>query len=147
MAKYTKQQMINALTETKGQITLAARRLGCSYNTIRSYMEKYPEIAETLTEESEKMGDAVELALYDEAVNKRNVAALIFLAKTKFKHRGYVERTEHTGADGKPIQTQQTNVNIAAESAHDASNILKQLAELGAIPPDTSATDNHAETE
>lgn len=57
------------------------------------------------------------------------------------------QRTEHTGADGKPIQTQQTNVNIAAESAHDASNILKQLAELGAIPSATSTGDNDSETQ
>lgn len=40
-----------------------------------------------------------------------------------------------------------TNINIPAEDAHEASNILNQLAELGAIPPTTSATDNDTETE
>ncbi len=63
-------------------------------------MDRYPEVAEAQKLEYEKMGDAVELALYDEAVNQRNTAALIFLAKTKYKNRGYTERTEVTGGDG-----------------------------------------------
>lgn len=57
------------------------------------------------------------------------------------------QRTELANADGKPFQTQQTNVNIAAESAHDASNILKQLAELGAIPSPTGDSGHNTETE
>lgn len=97
MARYTKSQMAEALRATKGQLTLAARHAGCSYNTMRSWVEKHDDLQAIMQEETDKMGDAVELALYDEAVNKRNTAALIFLAKTKFKHRGYVERTEHTG--------------------------------------------------
>ena len=92
MAKYTAEQMIQALRETKGQITLAARRVGCAYNTMRRYVDEYPSVKAVLEEENAVMGDAVELALYDEAVNKRNTAALIFLAKTKFKERGYTER-------------------------------------------------------
>lgn len=56
---------------------------------------------------------------------------------------GRKQKTEVSGA----IQTQQTNVNIQAENAHDASNILKQLADLGAIPPEPSASDNNAAPE
>lgn len=100
MAKYTKQQVADALIATKGQITLASRKLGCAYNTMRAMIDKYPELRQIMVEQHESMGDAVELALYDEAVNKRNTAALIFLAKTKFKERGYVERIESTGANG-----------------------------------------------
>ena len=98
--KYTAQQMIDAIRATKGQLTLAARHLGCAYNTVRRYVDNYPTVAEALAEETEKMGDAVELALYDEAVNKRNVTALIFLAKTKFRTRGYVERVDHDVTSG-----------------------------------------------
>jgi len=111
MAKYTKQQMADALRHTKGQITLAARHLGCAYNTMRAYIDKYPELDDIMKEETAKMGDEVENALYDEAVNKRNTAALIFLAKTKFKHRGYIERQEVTGADGKANKLEITYVN------------------------------------
>ena len=115
MAKYTAEQMIQALRETKGQITLAARRVGCAYNTMRRYVDEYPSVKAVLEEENAVMGDAVELALYDEAVNKRNTAALIFLAKTKFKERGYTERHDIGLALSPEVQAmaQQLGINKA----------------------------------
>lgn len=103
MPTYKKQQFIDAALATKGRRTLAARHIGCSYNTVMAYIEKYPDVAEAFDIENEKMGDAVDLALYDEAINKRNIQALIFLAKTLYKDRGYSERTEVTGKDGGAI--------------------------------------------
>lgn len=102
--KFTAEQVADALTETRGMKTLAAKRLGCSYNTVQRYIDKYATVRDALEKAHESLGDQVELALFDEAVNKRNTAALIFLAKTKFKARGYVERMETTGKDGGPIQ-------------------------------------------
>ena len=112
--KYTAQQMIDALKETRGMITLAAKRLGCAPNTVRRYVEKYVTVAEAKHEAHENLGDQVELTLVSEALGERdksgryvrtpNTAALIFLAKTKFKDRGYVERQEYAGAkDAEPI--------------------------------------------
>lgn len=92
--QYTAAQMIDALTATRGMITFAARKLGCAPNTIRRYIKEYPTVEAALNELREQEGDAIELALYDEGVNKRNSAVLMFLAKTKHKGRGYVERTE-----------------------------------------------------
>jgi hypothetical protein len=54
---------------------------------------------------------------------------------------------EHTGKDGAPIETRNTTVVVNAENAHDAGNILKQLAILGAIPPEPSASDNNTAPE
>jgi len=102
--KYTAEQMIAALQATKGMVSLAARHLGCSLNTVQSYINEYPTVKAAREQERDKMGDAVELALYDEAVNKRNITALIFMAKTLFKDRGYVERQEVTGKDGGAIE-------------------------------------------
>ena len=90
--KYKQEQVIEAIQATKGQLTLTARHLGCSYETVVRYVNRYSKVKASLAVERNKMGDAVELALYDEAVNQRNIAALIFLAKTKFKERGYTER-------------------------------------------------------
>jgi len=108
--KYTAQEMINALTETRGMITLAAKRLGCAPNTVRRYVENYVTVAEAKYEAHENLGDQVELTLVSEALGERdangkytrapNTASLIFLAKTKYKDRGYVERQEFTGKDG-----------------------------------------------
>lgn len=104
--KFTAEQVADALTETRGMKTLAAKRLGCAYNTIQRYIDKYASVRDALDRAHESLGDQVELALFDEAVNKRNTAALIFLAKTKFKARGYVERSEVTGAAGGAIRVE-----------------------------------------
>lgn len=113
--KFTAEQVANALTETRGMITLAAKRLGCSSNTIRRYIRLYATVAEAQRDAHEALGDQVELTLVSMALGERdpktggfvrepNIAALIFLAKTQFKERGYVERQEMTGAGGGPVE-------------------------------------------
>lgn len=103
--KFSAQQMIDALISTRGMITLAAKKLGCVPNTVRRYIREYPTVAVAQSEAREQLGDAVESTLANMALGKLqkdgkkyerepNIAALIFMAKTKFKDRGYVERTE-----------------------------------------------------
>lgn len=92
--KYTATQMIEAIRATKGMLTKTAEYLGCSYNTVKKYINEKPTVKEAYEEEYYALGDAVELALYDEAINNRDITALIFLAKTKFRDRGFVERRE-----------------------------------------------------
>lgn len=144
--KYTATQVIDAIDKSQGIIKHAARLLNCSRRTIHNYIERYPSVADAYEDTNEGMIDYVESKLIEQ-ISVGNTTAIIFYLKTKAKHRGYAERTEVTGADGKPIQTQQTNVNLQAESAHDANNILKQLAELGAIPSEPGTSDNHTTTE
>jgi hypothetical protein len=92
--KFTAQQMIDALKKSHGMITFAADLLHCSQNTVRRYIDTYPTVAAAMEEFERHDGDAVELALIDEAINKRNATVLMFLARTKFKDRGYVERLD-----------------------------------------------------
>ncbi len=89
--RYTVQQVANALRETKGMLTKTAEKLGCEYLTVRHYLARYPELEEVRKEAHNRMGDEVELALYNLAVKDLNPTALIFLAKTKFRNRGYTE--------------------------------------------------------
>ena len=116
--QYTAQQMIDALTATRGMKTLAAKRLGCAYNTVVRYIEKYATVKQAYAEAHEGLGDAVETTLISQALGERdkngegyvrdpNITALIFLAKTRFKERGYVERGELSGPGGGPIKTQE----------------------------------------
>ena len=42
--KYTQQQIIEALRETKGMVYLAAKRLGCEAQTIYNYRDRYPAV-------------------------------------------------------------------------------------------------------
>jgi transcriptional regulator of acetoin/glycerol metabolism len=51
--KYTQEQMIKALEESKGLIAPAARALGCSRDTIRSYLEEYTAVAQAKLDQRE----------------------------------------------------------------------------------------------
>ena len=96
--KYTRQQIIDALAESMGMISPAARTLGCSRNTITTYMKEYPEIAEAISDANEEVNDVAELKLYD-AIKRGEAWAICFRLKTRAKNRGYIEKAEveHAG--------------------------------------------------
>ena len=101
--KYTRQQVIDALAESMGMISPAARTLGCSRNTITTYMKEYPEIAEAIEDANEEVNDIAELKLLD-AIKRGEAWAIRFRLKTKAKNRGYVEKAELTGTNGAPVK-------------------------------------------
>lgn len=96
--KYTPEQVIRAIEDTKGLVTLAARRLNCHPNTIRNYAKRYKSVERALIEERERMTDVAELALYNK-IQEGEGWAVCFYLKTQGKARGYVERQEieHSG--------------------------------------------------
>lgn len=153
--KYSAKQMADAIYKSKGMLTIAARQLGCSYNTVRSYIDRYATVKEAYDEASEVTGDEIELTLLNKALGKRDdkgnwtqlpdTTALIFLAKTKLKHRGYVERNEVTGADGGAVRS--VSVTVPAHSVNDANEILQELEKLGVLPDGTGTAINNASTE
>lgn len=115
--KFSVDDMITAIKANSGMITHVADSMGCSYNTVRNYMKKYPTVAQAMTDAKTRMADRIETTLYSIAVGKPakggngweqepNVTALIFLAKTHpaMRERGYAERQEITGADGGALE-------------------------------------------
>jgi hypothetical protein len=101
--KYTQEQMIKALEESRGLIAPAARKLGCSRDTIRSYLAEYEDIAQAMKDQTEAVTDMAEHALY-QAILDREAWAVCFYLKCKGKERGYVERAELTGNNGGPVK-------------------------------------------
>jgi DNA-binding transcriptional MerR regulator len=101
--KYTPEQMIKALEESKGLIAPAARALGCSRDTIRSYLEEYAEVAQAIKDQREAVTDMAEHALY-QAILDREAWAVCFYLKCIGKNRGYVERAEVSGPGGRPVE-------------------------------------------
>jgi|OM-RGC.v1.025420069 hypothetical protein len=111
--QYTAEQMITAIREANGMLTVAARRVGCTYNTIRRYVDNYPTVKQALDDTKQNLGDRIESTLLSQALGIRdsntgeytqepNVTALIFLVKTHpvMRARGYTERVqqEHMGS-------------------------------------------------
>ena len=100
--KYTTAQMIEALREKHGNLSAAARFLGCSRNTISRYINTYSTVQAVADEERETLIDFAENQLFKQ-VQDGNITAIIFTLKTIGKSRGYVERQEVTGKDGGAI--------------------------------------------
>lgn len=128
--KFTITQMCTALRETKGMVTLAATRLGCDYNTVIAYINKHDACRQARDEAREQMGDAAELKLYSKAVQDGDTTALIFLLKTQFKKRGYVERSEQVtyNVDAELLKRTIDRIEQAGMSASDVfNNILAEI--------------------
>ena len=100
--KFTAEQMIGAILKAEGNLAEAARSLQCSRTTLYNYMNRYVTIKQAYEDINESTIDWVQDKLLDQC-RRGNITALIFYLKTKGKHRGYVERQEHTGADGGAI--------------------------------------------
>lgn len=97
--RYTAEEVATAIRESRGLITYAAKRLGCSRNTVYNYIERYASVAEAQDDARNELLDTAELQLARQ-INEGNITAIIFTLKTIGKHRGFIERHEHTGAEG-----------------------------------------------
>lgn len=100
--KYKPEVIVEALNQSNGLISLAARRIGCDRMTIYNYRDRFPEVAQAITDQREQMTDVAELSLFNQVKNGEAWAVCFYL-KTQGKNRGYVERQEFTGKDGKAI--------------------------------------------
>ena len=96
-----------ALEKALGIVSQAARQAGIERTTPYRWMKEDEEFKDRVEEIQNVVGDFAETKLY-ELVNDGNPSAVIFLCKTKFKNRGYVERQEITGVDG-------SNLDISIE--------------------------------
>jgi hypothetical protein len=91
--KFTAEQMIDAITKSKGVLSTAAAYLKCSRQTIYNYAERHTTVKEAIREQQEVTGDYVEGQLM-KLIDELNPAAIIFYCKTRLKQRGYIERQE-----------------------------------------------------
>ena len=109
----TAARIIAAISESNGLLTLAAKKAGIGYSTVWRYTQDFSTVKQAVTEAKERMLDFAEGKLYEKIKSGDN-AAIIFFLKTQGKKRGYVERSEVTGEDGKPMETR---VTVVSENA------------------------------
>jgi len=72
---------------------LAARRLGCSHDTIARYIQRYPQVRTVAEAARGVLVDTAELKLW-EATERGEQWAVVLVLKTLGKDRGYTERQE-----------------------------------------------------
>ena len=100
--QYTSEQIAQALRDTNGLVSLAAKRLGCAPNTIYYRAKAVKSVKQAMDDCRGELVDFAELALRSSVIDKEPWAVSLVL-KTLGKDRGYVERQEVTGADNGPV--------------------------------------------
>lgn len=103
--RYQPAQVIKALHDTKGMVSLTAEMLRCDPDTVRNYCKRHPTVAAALREERERVTDIAELSLF-RAIQNGEAWAVCFYLKTQGRSRGYIERQEleTSGPGGSPIE-------------------------------------------
>ena len=91
--RYTAAQMVDAIRECRGMVSVTARMLKCDPVTVRNYAAKYASVAEALREARNLTTDRAELALFKK-IDEGEAWAVCFYLKTQGRGRGYVERQE-----------------------------------------------------
>lgn len=93
-----KEAMLKELEKNLGVVTLAAKTVGIARSTHYLWMTEDKVYRDTVNDLNDVVLDFAESKLH-KLVEKEDVAATLFLLKTKGKKRGYIERQEieHSG--------------------------------------------------
>jgi hypothetical protein len=121
--KFTLIQVITALQLSAGIQSIAAKKLGCTRQTVGRYVERYDEVRDALRQVEEDKLDLAEAKILKH-IEGGNLTACIFYLKAKGKARGWTERAETTGVDGGPIEV----TNRAETIKRDMERKLARLA-------------------
>lgn len=104
MHDFSSEQVLKAIKGSKGNISKIAKKLKCNWHTAKKYIESFEETKKAYNDENEQVLDIADEKLY-QLVEEGDLGAIKWLQSTKGKHRGYVQRQEHTGKDGDKLQT------------------------------------------
>lgn len=88
-----KKQMIEALENSLGIVSVACRKVNISRQTHYRWQAEDPEYDKETKGIIEATIDYVESKLFENIADKKE-ASIMFYLKSKAKHRGYVERQE-----------------------------------------------------
>lgn len=114
--KCTLEQVLAAIEGSNGIKTTIANKLHVHRDTVDSYLERWATARRAYQSEVEKVGDAAEGVVFSGIFN-RDIDTAKWYLRMKCKDRGYVERQEVTGADGKPIDTSVRILDYRAAAA------------------------------
>lgn len=129
-------RVLKAIKGTFGNKTRIAERCGCRYDALttilRSPSPRWDEVREAMIEESERLLDCAETTVEEMMLQRLDLSVATKNAwnilKLKGRHRGYTETAKviHEGGD-KPIQIQQSNVNVDTLPLELRRQLLEQL--------------------
>ena len=126
MSKPTKTATLDAIRNSGGIMSTIAEKLGVTWHTAKSYVDKWPETIQAFEDERNRIVDMAESVLVKSIRNGDTQDAKWLLSRLG-KDRGYVERQETTGKDGDPIR-HEVNGDLDLSKLDDDE--IRQLLEL-----------------
>jgi len=93
ISTHKKRLMLKALEKSLSVVTTAVSSVGIDRQTHYNWLKKDPKYAASVLDIENVTLDFAESHLHEQ-IREGNVAATIFLLKTKGKKRGYIERQE-----------------------------------------------------
>lgn len=101
--QHKKRQLLEALKKSLGVVSSACAAVGVNRSTYYDYLNNDPDFRAEVEDLKNVALDFAETSLLKQ-IQDGNTSATIFYLKTQGKERGYVERQEVTGSDGKPVE-------------------------------------------
>lgn len=84
-----KNQILELIPKTHGNISRIADALGSTRGTVRRRIDADVELKTALEDARERVIDELEESVWDRAMNSNDTTLQLFLLKTQAKHRGY----------------------------------------------------------
>lgn len=114
MAKnYTKQEVLDAIEGSVGIILTVSKRLQCTWDTAKRWIERWEETRRAFSSETEKILDLAEGQVF-KAVQNGDIATAKWVLARKGRHRGYDETAMLKVDDSNPL-----NINFSGISAEE----------------------------
>jgi len=100
--RYKAEQVLEAIKDSAGIVSNVARKLGCDWHTARRYIDEYISTKLAFQGEMERVNDLAEVKLIEQ-IQSGEAWAIKYRLSSKAKDRGYVERQEIAGVEGKEL--------------------------------------------
>lgn len=123
-----KAEFLTILEKTGGMVASACRNANISRVTFYKWRNSDDEFAQKVDDIKELQKDAAE-ALILKKMKDGDTSMLIFYAKTQMKDRGYVERRELVGRDGKDL-IKQDEVDLSKLTPEQREALLSVGADI-----------------
>ena len=122
-------EMIKAVEEANGFLSVVAQNLGMTYQGVWDRVKKDEKLRAKIAEITERQLDKTESKLF-ETIEKGEAWAICFYLKCKGKHRGYVERTEIVGDICTPLTIEHRIAQIDKQREEDIVKAIEAGEQL-----------------
>lgn len=130
MTRLNKTNLTQALRESKGAVSIAAKRLGVSRRAIYKRLDQWPDVKEVLEDVRSEVCDLAELKLYamiNDETHKDQLKAIMYQLDTHGRDRGWgaarESKIELTGRDGGPMETR-ASIDVSELSTEALAEIV-----------------------